>query len=121
VNKLLQQHLAQPDRDPTHSTAPLHEQDDPYAFWREKDLYERRIVSDRADLHRKQKEQGFPRPLKAKQAQGSISLFRQVDVRRWLDANLKPFDPALLIRTSRPRGRPRKHPRSEEEHQTVAE
>jgi hypothetical protein len=63
-------------------------QADDVSFWRYADLIDRRIVSSRADLHRKQRLHGFPRSIKFSRAQGAAALFRASDVRKWVADHL---------------------------------
>jgi predicted DNA-binding transcriptional regulator AlpA len=62
--------------------------DDDLAFWRYSDLVERRIVSGRSDLHRKQEQDGFPRPVKLTKGRGAIALFQRSKVNAWLRQRL---------------------------------
>ncbi len=57
--------------------------DDEFSFWRFADLKERNIVSDRADLFRKQ-QRGFPKAVKLTKGQGAVALFRKPAVKQWL-------------------------------------
>lgn len=69
-------------------TGPPHEPlKDDFAYWRFADLKERRIVTDRADLFRKQ-QRGFPRAVKLSKGQGAVALFPQDAVKAWLHANI---------------------------------
>ena len=61
--------------------------DDEYSFWRFADLRARNIVSDRADLFRKQ-QRGFPRAVKLSKGQGAVALFPQRAVKQWLRDNM---------------------------------
>ena len=65
--------------------------DSPARGYRFRDLVDLRIVSSRSDLHRKQKEQGFPRPAKfgLKQA-----VFSAAEVHRWVNERLAARDRA---------------------------
>ena len=95
-------HPAHPDSNPTD---PAQEQDDEFAYWRFEDLLERRIVSDRNDLFRKQLNHGFPRALKTIQSQNAIGLFKRSAVKQWLRDTLKQSE----LPPPPPR-RPRKQP-----------
>ena len=57
--------------------------DDEFSFWRYRDLVERRIVSDRTDLFRKQ-QRGFPKAVKFSKGQGAVALFRVAEVKQWV-------------------------------------
>ena len=61
--------------------------DGDFQFWRFKDLLDRRIVSDRADLFRKQ-QRGFPKAVKLTKGQGAVALFSKRAVKDWLRANI---------------------------------
>ena len=51
-------------------------EDDDFDFWRFADLKARNIVTDRADLFRKQ-QRGFPKAVKFSKGQGAAALFRR--------------------------------------------
>lgn len=59
-----------------------------FAFWRYSDLVERRIVTNRSDLYRKQQQAGFPRPVKLTKGHGAVALFPRVEVKEWLKRQL---------------------------------
>lgn len=61
---------------------------DDFAYWRFDDLVERRIVSGRTDLHRKQEMFGFPRPVKLAEGRGAVALFPRAKVKEWLTKRL---------------------------------
>lgn len=63
------------------------DQDD-LVFWRYKDLVERRIVSGRSDLSRKQQQHGFPRAVKLIGGQGGVALFPRAQVSAWVRKQL---------------------------------
>jgi len=60
-------------------------QDSPARGYRYRDLIDLRIVSSRSDLHRKQREHGFPQPAKfgVKQA-----VFSAQEVHRWVNERM---------------------------------
>ena len=60
-----------------------------FAFWRFDDLVERRIISSRTDLYRKQKA-GFPRPIKLAKGRGAIAIFRRDEVKAWINQQRQP-------------------------------
>jgi len=62
---------------------PMTDQDDDLAggFYSFSDLKAERIVSDRSDLHRKQRRYGFPQPIKLGERQAR---FPRAAVLRWL-------------------------------------
>lgn len=72
---------------PVMPTGPPPQADD-VSFWRYADLIDRRIISSRADLHRKQTMHGFPRSIKFSRAQGATALFRASDVCKWVADHL---------------------------------
>ena len=51
------------------------------------DLKARDIVSDRADLFRKQ-QKGFPKAVKFAKGQGAVALFQKKAVMAWIRANM---------------------------------
>ena len=71
--------------------------DDAYCFWRFADLQERRIVTDRVDLHRKQ-QRGFPQAVKFSTGQGAVALFPVAAVKAWVCEKLGPADPDARLR-----------------------
>ncbi len=60
---------------------------DEFTYWKYRDLEQRRIVSDRKDLARKQL-RGFPKPIKLTKGQGATALFPVAAVKAWLQANM---------------------------------
>ena len=50
---------------------------------------ERRIVTDRADLFRKQL-RGFPKPVKLSKGIGGVALFPKAAVKAWVLARMEP-------------------------------
>ncbi|HEV2897260.1 MAG TPA: hypothetical protein VGX71_05345 [Pseudaminobacter sp.] len=75
---------------PAMKTGPP-DDDDEFAFWRFADLKERRIVTDRVDLFRKQ-QRGFPKAVKFTPGQGAVALFPQRAVKEWVRANMNTVD-----------------------------
>lgn len=55
---------------------------DPYKFWSYDDLVERGLVTSRTDLFRKQRDHGFPRPIKLT---NRTARWRVIDVMDWVD------------------------------------
>jgi predicted DNA-binding transcriptional regulator AlpA len=74
------------------------------------DLAEAKVISNRSQLHRLQKEQGFPKPVSLSGSIGARAFFPADEVDRWLADNLKPKDEAKVVPRpgSRPQGRPRR-------------
>jgi predicted DNA-binding transcriptional regulator AlpA len=60
--------------------------DDAFSFWRFADLVEMRIVTNRADLHNKQKDFGFPKPIRLGGGRGhhGAALFPRDAVKAWI-------------------------------------
>lgn len=58
---------------------------DDFVFWTYADLEARRIVRGRSDLHRKQHNLGFPRPIRLTQGRRPGALFRATDVIAWVE------------------------------------
>jgi hypothetical protein len=81
------------------TTGPPDDDDDEFDFWRFKDLKERNIVSDRADLFRKQ-QRGFPKAVKFSKGQGAVALFRKRAVKQWVRANMNSAGPDNPTRSS---------------------
>ena len=67
-------------------------QDSPARGYRFRDLIDLRIVSSRSDLHRKQKEAGFPRPAKFGDKQ---AWFPAPEVHRWVNERIAARDRAV--------------------------
>jgi hypothetical protein len=67
--------------------------DEDFEFWRFADLRERRIVTDRADLFRKQK-RGFPKAIKLSRGMNSVALFQKAAVKAWVRAQMNLADEA---------------------------
>jgi hypothetical protein len=79
--------------------------------YRYKDLLREGIVSSRGDLHTKQRQLAFPRPIKT----GAKSAwFAKSEVHAWLAERARlrdrtrPVEPKPVHPAKRPRGRPRK-------------
>lgn len=79
----------------------------PRRFYRFKDLVEHRIINDRTDLHRKQKELGFPPTMHLAAGKRPTALFDAEAVDTWVDGRLKQAGPEAGQERRGP-GRPRK-------------
>jgi hypothetical protein len=71
-----------PDAAPRSARGPPFDAFDGYRF---NDLKKRRIVSDRADLSRKIKAQGFPPPIKLGDARQAAAWWPKVEVHAWIE------------------------------------
>ena len=93
--------------------------DDAFSYWTFKDLQARRIVASRTDLHRKQRFFGFPRPVILTGGRGANALYKVDQVKSWLTERerLATQNTAPEMKAgSRPRGRPRKDPKTRSRH-----
>jgi len=64
-------------------------EEDEFAFWRFDDLVERRIVTNRQDLSVKQRQFGFPRPVRlAGGGRHGVALFPRQAVQQWIRQRL---------------------------------
>ncbi|RMI10068.1 hypothetical protein U8C41_23530 [Sinorhizobium meliloti] len=81
-----------------HTSAPLNkdsDRDPEYEFYYFADLVAKGIVRNRTDLHRKIRNEGFPRPEKSSNSMQSAAPYRKARVHAWLDrrAGAPPCEP----------------------------